>query len=204
MPSNSTPLPWSPTSRSRARRALLRTAFWLCLGAVALPTGAATPRADTLPTVTLTIGEHRVLAEVAATVEQRATGLMNRFSLRNDAGMVFVFPRAEPLGFWMKNTYVPLSIAFIDSDGRILNIEDMAPQTETTHWSRGPALFALEMRKGWFRDRGIAPGDLVRGLQIRNPVRPRGGAPGRVQMWRTNLHYRPKMEDWQQLTTRLR
>ncbi|MEP7208725.1 MAG: DUF192 domain-containing protein [Casimicrobiaceae bacterium] len=117
-----------------------------------------------MPTITLTVGEHRVAAEVATTPEQRATGLMNRFSLRLDAGMIFVFPRAEPLGFWMKNTYVPLSIAFIDGEGRILNIEDMAPQTETTHWSRGSAQFALEMRKGWFRERGVGAGDVVRGL----------------------------------------
>ena len=117
-----------------------------------------------LPTSALTIGEHRLVAEVASTAEDRAKGLMHRFSLRPDHGMLFVFPKPEPLGFWMKNTYVPLSIAFIDSQGRILNIEDMAPQTETTHWSRGPAQFALEMRKGWFRERGIGPGNSVLGL----------------------------------------
>src|SRR5207244_7113228 len=92
------------------------------------------------------------------------TGLMNRFSLRPDHGMLFVFREAQPQAFWMKNTYVPLSIAFIGADGRILNIEDMAPQTETTHPSRGIALYALEMKKGWFAERGIAAGDRVDGL----------------------------------------
>jgi len=78
--------------------------------------------------------------------------------------MIFVFEKAEPQGFWMKNTFIPLSIAFIDSDGRILNVTDMAPQDERTHWSNGPALYALEMRKGWFAERGIGPGDQVTGL----------------------------------------
>ena len=121
---------------------------------------AATP----LPTVQLVIKGHKLTAEVAATPEVRATGLMHRFSLRPDSGMLFVFERAEPQAFWMKNTFVPLSIAFIDTEGRILNIEDMAPQTENSHWSKGPSLYALEMRKGWFAERGIRPGDRVEGI----------------------------------------
>jgi uncharacterized membrane protein (UPF0127 family) len=116
-----------------------------------------------LPTTTLTIGEQKVVAEVAVTPEQRALGLMNRFSLKPDHGMLFVFERPEPQAFWMKNTFIPLSIAFIGADGRIVNIEDMAPQTEDSHWSKGPAMYALEMRKGWFRDKGIGPGALVKG-----------------------------------------
>jgi uncharacterized membrane protein (UPF0127 family) len=90
---------------------------------------------------------------------------MNRFSLRPDHGMLFVFDAPQPLAFWMKNTYVPLSIAFIASDGRILNIEDMAPRTETTHPSRGLALYALEMKKGWFADPVSAPGSRRRPWQ---------------------------------------
>jgi uncharacterized membrane protein (UPF0127 family) len=126
--------------------------------------GAGTLRADELPTLELQIGAHRLTAEVAATTATRTVGLMNRFSLRPDHGMLFVFDAPQPLAFWMKNTYVPLSIAFIASDGRILNIEDMAPRTETTHPSRGLALYALEMKKGWFADRGIGTGDRVEGL----------------------------------------
>jgi len=130
---------------------------------VATPTavGAAAP----LPTVTLTIKGQKVTAEVASTPDDRATGLMHRFSLRPDSGMLFVFEQPEPLAFWMKNTYIPLSIAFIDVNGIILNIEDMAPQTESTHQSRGAALYALEMRKGWFAERTIRPGDRVEGIK---------------------------------------
>jgi len=120
--------------------------------------------AEELRTVDLAIGGHRLVAEVAATEATRTTGLMNRFSLKPDHGMLFVFAQPQPLAFWMHNTYVPLSIAFIDAEGRILNIEDMAPQTESTHPSRGLALYALEMKKGWFADRTIGPGAHVDGL----------------------------------------
>ena len=121
--------------------------------------------ADQLATVELSIKGHRVVAEVAATMPTRTVGLMNRFSLQPDHGMLFVFNAPQPLAFWMKNTYVPLSIAFIGSDGTILNIEDMAPLTETTHPSQGPARYALEMKKGWFDQQGIKSGDSVAGLE---------------------------------------
>lgn len=117
-----------------------------------------------LPTTTLTIGAHKLTAEIAVTPAQRETGLMNRFSLKPDTGMLFVFERAEPLSFWMRNTYFALSIAFIGTDGRILNIEDMQPQTDNPHWSKGAALYALEMKKGWFAERGIGVGEAVKGL----------------------------------------
>ena len=117
------------------------------------------------PTVPLKIGTHRLVAEIAATTEARTVGLMHRFSLKPDHGMVFVFPEPQPLTFWMKNTFVPLSIAFIGADGKILNIDDMAPQTETGHPSLGLALYALEMKKGWFAERGIVAGDRIEGLE---------------------------------------
>ena len=142
------------------RRAVaLLAALTLSLAAEASAQGSAA-----LPTVTLTIDSRKLVAEVASTPQQRATGLMHRFSLQPDHGMLFVFERPERLSFWMKNTFIPLSIAFLDASGRILNIEDMAPQTETTHWSKGPALYALEMRKGWFVERGIKAGDRVEGV----------------------------------------
>jgi uncharacterized protein len=125
---------------------------------------ASISAAADLPTTVLTVGDHKVTAEVVVTPEQRAVGLMNRFSLKPDHGMLFVFERPEPLSFWMKNTFIPLSIAFIAADGRIVNIEDMKPQTEDTHWSKGPALYALEMRKGWFAEKGIGPGVVVKGI----------------------------------------
>ena len=120
--------------------------------------------ADGLPTVQLTINSHRLVAEIAATVETRTVGLMHRFSLKPDHGMLFVFNAPQPLTFWMKNTFVPLSIAYIGADGKILNIDDMAPQTETGHSSQGLALYALEMKKGWFADRSIGAGSRVEGL----------------------------------------
>lgn len=126
--------------------------------------GVAQSLAAELPTVELKIKGHNVRAEVAATESTRTTGLMNRFSLKPDSGMLFVFDNPQPLAFWMKNTYVPLSIAFIDAEGRIVNIEEMAPQTESSHLSRGLAQYALEMKKGWFAGYGIGPGDRVEGL----------------------------------------
>ena len=89
------------------------------------------------------------------------TGLMNRFSLQPDHGMLFVFERPQPLAFWMKNTYIPLSIAFVDANGAILNIEDMKPHDESTHWSKGNALYAIEMKQGWFAAKGIDAGAKV-------------------------------------------
>ena len=120
--------------------------------------------ADEAPTKTLTIRDQKLQVELATTPQTRALGLMNRFSLRTDHGMLFVFETPQPLAFYMKNTYVPLSIAFVDGRGKILNIEDMRPLDESTHWSRGLALYAIEMRQGWFASRGIGAGDMVEGL----------------------------------------
>lgn len=117
-----------------------------------------------LPTTRLTIGAHALTAEIAATDEQRTTGLMHRFSLPPDHGMLFIFEAVRPLSFYMRNTYIPLSIAFIDAQGRIVNIEDMVPHDVRTTWSARPALFALEMKKGWFAQKGIVAGTEVKGL----------------------------------------
>ena len=136
---------------------------WVVGLAAALIAQGATA-ANPLPTIPLSINGHKITVEVAATPDQRATGLMHRFSLQPEHGMVFVFERAEPLAFWMKNTFIPLSIAFVAPDGRIVNVDEMAPQDESTHASRGPALYAIEMRKGWFAERGIRAGDIVKGL----------------------------------------
>ena len=132
--------------------------------ALMLAVSPPVPAAD-LPMRTLTIRDQKLTVEVASTAETRATGLMNRFSLRQDHGMLFVFEAPQPLAFYMRNTYIPLSIAFIDSQGRILNIEDMQPKDESTHWSRGLALYAIEMRQGWFAAKGIGTGDVVEGLR---------------------------------------
>ena len=121
-----------------------------------------------LPVVELSIKAKdknvKLKAEVAADNTTRSTGLMNRFSLAPDHGMLFVFAQSEPLAFWMKNTFVPLSIAYIDSKGVIVNIVDMKPQDESTYPSAAPAMFALEMKQGWFKERGIVAGDKLAGL----------------------------------------
>lgn len=131
----------------------------------AAPAAAQPGKPNTgLPVIKLTIAGHTLSAEVAATSEQRQTGLMYRFSLPADSGMLFVFPAPQQLSFWMRNTYVPLSIAYIDGDGKILNIEDMAPQDERSKWSAGPALYALEMKRGWYAQHGIRAGAKVEGL----------------------------------------
>ena len=140
----------------------------LALAALLASMSASAQPADgkpqSLPITTIKVGPHPVAAEVAATPDQRTIGLMYRFSLPADHGMLFVFPEPQPLSFWMRNTYIPLSIAYIDADGRILNVAEMAPRSDATHPSRGDALYALEMRKGWFADRGIGPGTRVTGL----------------------------------------
>ena len=135
-----------------------------CFLALVMTLGDFASAAD-LPTVQLSIKGHQLVAETATTTATRTVGLMHRFSLKPDHGMLFVFDAPQPLAFWMKNTFVPLSIAFIGVDGRILNIEDMAPRTETTHPSQGLALYALEMKKGWFAERGIVAGERVDGLE---------------------------------------
>jgi uncharacterized protein len=117
-----------------------------------------------LPVVELSIKKSKLKAEVAADNGTRSVGLMNRFSLKPDHGMIFVFAQSEPLGFWMKNTFIPLSIAYIDSKGVIVSIIDMKPQDESAHPSGAPAMFALEMKQGWFKQRGIVAGDIVNGL----------------------------------------
>lgn len=128
-----------------------------------------------LPAVTLTAGMHRISAEVARTPDQRAIGLMHRKSMPTHAGMIFVFEQAEPLCFWMKNTLIPLSIAFLQDDGTILNIEEMKALALDSHCSLRPVRFALEMNTGWFAKRGLKPGDRIGGELFRGQTQPAGG-----------------------------
>ncbi len=109
--------------------------------------------------VMLRVGSHPVRAEIADTPEAREHGLMQRKALCQDCGMLFVFPVAFPYQFWMKDTPLPLDIAFISADGRILNIAAMQPYTTDHHGAWGDALYALEMNQGWFARHGIKPGD---------------------------------------------
>ena len=117
-----------------------------------------------LPTVELEAGIHLIRAEVAADPGTRAIGLMYREALGRNEGMLFVFNERSQECFWMKNTRIPLSIAFLGEDGSITNIAEMAPYDETSHCSSQPVRFALEMEKGWFARRGISAGQ-----RLRNP-----------------------------------
>jgi len=137
----------------------------LALAGLGFATVAVAQEAS-LPTVTLTAGMHLVKAEVARTDAQRAQGLMFRETLPGNAGMVFVFDAPATQCMWMKNTPLPLSVAFIDADGKVVNIVDMQPQTLDSHCStKGvPVLYALEMNQGWFRQRHIKPGTRIGNL----------------------------------------
>lgn len=125
---------------------------------------AAAAQQPALPAVDLTIGMHRIRAEVAADMGSRMQGLMFRKSMAAGAGMVFVFDEVTTHCMWMKNTYLPLSVAFIDEAGTIVNIADMKPQTEDSHCAAKPARYALEMNQGWFAQRGIKAGARLAGL----------------------------------------
>jgi len=118
-----------------------------------------------LPIKKLNAGMHVIQAEIAATAETRTIGLMNRKSLAPNHGMLFVFEQANVQCFWMRNTLIPLSIAYLDADGTIVNIADMTPQSDQSHCSTKPVRFALEMDQGWFATRGMTPGKKILGLQ---------------------------------------
>jgi len=140
--------------------------------ALLLATGAAFAAENTgLPEINLSINKQALTAEVAANDDTRTIGLMHRRIMPENRGMLFVFPRSMPLSFWMMNTFIPLSIAYIDEAGVILNITDMKPQTTDPHPSAGPARYALEMNQGWFAKRGIKAGAKVEGLDKAPPAR---------------------------------
>lgn len=117
-----------------------------------------------LPTAQLQVGTHAVSAEIAKTDESRSLGLMHRASLPTNHGMLFVFNEIGMPCFWMKNTPLPLSIAFIDRQGVIVNIADMQPHSLDSHCPTGPVIYALEMQQGWFRLNQVKAGDKVKNL----------------------------------------
>jgi len=117
-----------------------------------------------LPTTKLSAGIHVIQAEVASTMGTRSQGLMQRKSMAQGAGMLFLFDRAAIHCMWMKDTLIPLSVAFIDERGEIVNIAEMQPLDETTHCALRPVRYALEMNQGWFKKRGIGPGTRIDGI----------------------------------------
>lgn len=109
----------------------------------------------------LDIAGHIITAELAITAKHRSVGLMHRKELPDNHGMLFIHDAAGRHCFWMKNTYVPLTVAFLDGEGRIQQLMDMSPLTRKTHCSKKPSWYALEMPQGWFNERGIGEGDKV-------------------------------------------
>jgi len=118
-----------------------------------------------MPVRQLRISNHALSVEVAYTPATRSQGLMYRQSLGENSGMLFVFPQPDRYSMWMMNTDIPLSVAFLDEGGAILNIADMLPRTATAHRSAGASKYAIEMNRGWFAARNIKPGDRVTGLE---------------------------------------
>ena len=123
-----------------------------------------------LERVTLSAGMHRIEAQVAATSDQRQTGLMHRKEMPQHEGMIFVFEQPSKQCFWMKNTLLPLSAAFVGDDGVIVNIEDMKPLVLDAHCSTQPVRYVLEMNKGWFAKKGLKAGTKLQGPMFKKSL----------------------------------
>ena len=153
--------------RTRARCILRATCLGLALALFGGPPAsaqgdpAATPTA--LPRIELQAGIHVIRAEVAQDFASRARGLMFRDALAPNHGMIFIFEQAARQCFWMRNTRIPLSAAFLDDSGRIVNIADMQPMSDDSHCSAAPVRFVLEMEQGWFARRGLREGSRLTG-----------------------------------------
>ncbi len=149
---------------------LLRSAACVTLLATLFATpGARAQGQPPLPAIQLQIGLYLIKAEVAANHGTRMQGLMLREKMGANEGMLFVFPERDRQCMWMKNTLLPLSVAFIDDSGVILNVEDMKPQTEDSHCSAKPARYALEMNLGWFKAKNLKPGTKISGIEKAGP-----------------------------------
>jgi uncharacterized protein len=118
-----------------------------------------------LPKINLSVGTRAIVVEVASIPSDRAQGLMFRKKMANNEGMLFVYPQPHITGMWMKNTLIPLSVAFIDEKGAIINIEEMKPETLDAHMAKAPAKYSLEMSSGWFKKHKLGPGTKIKGLE---------------------------------------
>ena len=136
--------------------------FFALLYVMAEAAFAQSPQTE-LPRTILSVGIHQIQAQVARTQEQHATGLMFRTEMPQQEGMLFEFNAPSQQCFWMKNTLIPLTAAFVADDGTIVNLEDMQPQTTLSHCSKKPVRFVLEVNQGWFAKRGIKAGTKLRG-----------------------------------------
>jgi uncharacterized protein len=118
-----------------------------------------------LPRIQLRAGMHLVSTEVADTPQARANGLMMRTKMAQNEGMLFIFDQPSPQCFWMRNTLLPLTIAFLEDDGTIVNFADMQPKSDDSHCSQKPVRYALEMNQGWFKSKGLQAGSKISGLK---------------------------------------
>lgn len=141
---------------------LLQLAIVMALGSPLWAVAQEAPQMN-LQRTKLSVGMHVIDVQMALTPEQRQTGLMLRKNMPQHEGMIFVFERAGQQCFWMKNTLLPLTAAFVADDGTIVNLADMKPQTTTPHCSDKPVRFVLEMNKGWFAKKGIKAGSKLGG-----------------------------------------
>lgn len=138
------------------------------LGLLAWPVQAQTPQLD-LPRTRLQAGMHLIDAQVAQTAQQRNTGLMWRQDMAANEGMLFVFEVPAVQCFWMKNTLLPLTAAFVADDGTVVNLAHMQPRSEANHCSTQPVRYVLEMNQGWFEKHGLQAGSKLRGTVFRTP-----------------------------------
>lgn len=142
----------------------------MLIGITSLTAHAQTQQPQTdLPVIQLSAGVYRINTQVASQPLEQQIGLMWRETMPENEGMLFVFERAGKQCFWMKNTLLPLSAAFIDEDGTIVNIADMTPLSTDSHCSDKPVRFVLEVHQGWFEKRGITEGKRVRGEPFLTP-----------------------------------
>ncbi|HQQ71006.1 MAG TPA: DUF192 domain-containing protein [Alicycliphilus sp.] len=154
------------TPAHRPPKVLLATLLAVCTSAW----GQASPQMD-LPRVELSAGMHRIEAQVAAAPQERQIGLMFRREMPQHEGMLFVFEQPATQCFWMKNTLLPLTAAFVADDGSIVNLADMKPMSEDSHCSAKPVRYVLEMNQGWFAKKGLKAGNRLTGRPFQ-PTRP--------------------------------
>lgn len=154
-------------------RALVLTVWLILIGNLSLSNAHAQEGPQlSLNRIKISAGMHQIDTQLAMTPQERQIGLMNRPSMPNHEGMLFVFEEAGVQCFWMKNTLLPLTAAFVADDGTIVNLADMKPQVLDSHCSKKPVRYVLEMNQGWFAKRGIKPGFKLTGIPFQPQQKP--------------------------------
>ena len=154
---------WARAARRAAGAMVAALALTASLATATVQAQPAPQAPQKLRSIRLNAGMHQISAEVAQTPLERQIGLMSRPTMGVNEGMLFIFDAPETQCFWMRNTLLPLTAAFLADDGSIVNLVDMQPQTETSHCSARPVRYVLEMNQGWFAKRGFAAGQKIGG-----------------------------------------